>query len=176
MKKSIPVFRIVTCVFLALYSFFTCFYIGKTARYKCMTIVKDPDSGAYDMIFDRITGEAWLYIISGVILILLCALVAAFLFRQGLPSALITLAAAVTAAIYGGCLNTQLAELVFWREPLQKIGLSNFSITNIALSIKPALVILYIASATCYTSMCIVEYKKFQKENQSDQNEKAPKS
>ncbi|MBE6693204.1 MAG: hypothetical protein E7589_00360 [Ruminococcaceae bacterium] len=72
MNKSTKIFRILTCVFIAFYTLLVCFYVGDIACYECMSVNQNPD-GAYTLAFDRITGDTWFYILSGVVRLMLCA-------------------------------------------------------------------------------------------------------
>ena len=170
MKTSLKIFRILTCVFTAIYTALAGFHVGETAKLKSYKMAYA--GGAYWLEFDRITSDAWFYIISGVVLLLLCAATVVFLFRKGWISAVIASAATTIAAIYAVLLNTQLSEVMLWNERLRRLGVMPDQRVDICLSIKPSLARLCILSALCYAALCTVEYirsrKKLGEENEQD--------
>lgn len=157
MKKATSISRIVTCVMASLYTLLACFHLGEEARYKCMTIMPNADD-AYELMFDRITPEAWFDIISAVALLALCAVAEVFLFRKGIPSAVIAATATVASAIYGMSLNTMLSEFTLWREIMRVFKLYGMDVACV--SIKNVLGLLSILSAICYFVLYIISYKK----------------
>lgn len=157
MKKATSISRIVTCVMASLYTLLACFHLGEEARYKCMTIMPNADD-AYELMFDRITPEAWFDIISAVALLALCAVAEVFLFRKGIPSAVIAATATVASAIYGMSLNTMLSEFTLWREIMRVFKLYGMDVACV--SIKNVLALLSIAAAVCYVALCLVAYRK----------------
>ena len=169
MKTSVKIFRILTCVFVAAYTLLVELNVLGETQYKCMKIVNDPAAGGYVLKFDRITGDAWLYIISGVVLLLLFASTVVFLFRKGWIASIVAAVTALTGAIYSVCINTQLSEVVLWREPMRRLGISDIELW---LEIKPSLARLCIVLAVCYAALCTVEYirsrKKLGEENEQN--------
>ena len=157
MKKAISISRIVTCVAMALYTLLTCFHVGEEARYKCMKIMPNAD-GAYELMFDRITPEAWFDIVSAVVLLALCAVAIVFLFRRGWLSALIAGAVIIISAIYGMSLNTMLSEVTLWREIARIFKIYGTDVVYI--SIKNVLGVLSILAVVCYFVLYIISYKK----------------
>ena len=156
MKKSTSIFRIVTCIAVALYTLPACFHAAQTAQYMCYRIT--PVGDEYAMGFDSITPEAWFYIISGVALLALCAVAMIFLFRRGWLSALIAGVSILASAIYGMCLNTMLSEFTLWREIVRVLKI--YGMGNMHLSVKNVLALLSILSAVCYFVLYIISYKK----------------
>ena len=157
MKKATSISRIVTCVIASLYTLLACFHLGEEARYKCMKIMPNADD-AYELMFDRITPEAWFDIISAVALLALCAVAEVFLFRKGISSAVIAATSTVASAIYGMSLNTMLSEFTLWREFMRWLSLEDALAAS--LSVKPTLAVLCIAAAVCYAVLYLVSYKK----------------
>ena len=156
MKKSTSIFRIVTCIAVALYTLPACFHAVQTAQYMCYRITSVGED--YVMGFDSITPEAWFYIISGVALLALCAVAMIFLFRRGWLSALIAGVSILASAIYGMCLNTMLSEFTLWREIVRVLKI--YGMGNMHLSVKNVLALLSILSAVCYFVLYIISYKK----------------
>ena len=169
MKPSGIISRIVTCVAVALYTLLVCFCVGEEARYKCMKIMLNAD-GAYELMFDRITSEAWLDIISAVVLLALCAVAIVFLFRRGWLSALIAGAVIIISAIYGMTLNTMLSEVTLWREIARIFKIYGTDVVYV--SIKNVLGLLSITAAVCYVVLYIIYCKKLSNagENANEQN------
>ena len=149
--------RIVTCTVVALYTLIACFHVGEEARYKCMKIMPNAD-GAYELMFDRITPEAWPFIVSGVALLALCAVAIVFLFRRGWVSAAIAGVSILASAIYGMSLNTMLSEATLWREIAR---IFKIYVTDVVyVSIKNVLGLLSITAAICYFVLYIISCKK----------------
>lgn len=157
MKKATSISRIVTCVMASLYTLLACFHLGEEARYKCMKIMPNADD-AYELMFDRITPEAWFFIGSGVGLLALGAVAVVFLFRKGRTAAIVAGLAVITSAVYGVCLNTQLSEVMLWREFMRWLSVEDALAAS--LSVKPTLAVLCIAAAVCYAVLYLVSYKK----------------
>ena len=156
MKLAVNISRIVTCAMASLYTLPACWHVAQTARYMCYRIT--PVGEEYVMGFDSITAEAWLFIISGVVLLALCAVTVVFLFRKGIPSAVIAATATVAAAIYGMSLNTRLSEFTLWREIMRVLKI--YGMGTMYLSIKNVLALLSILSVVCYFVLYIISYKK----------------
>ena len=168
MKTSVKIFRILTCIFTAAYTILAGFHIGESAALKCVKMVLV--DGAFSLVFDRITGEAWFYIISGVALVALFAVAIVFLFRKGWISSLVSAATTLTGAIYSVCLNTQLSEVTLWREPLRRLGVTPEQRVDACLSIKPVLARLCIILAVGYFVLSFIQHKK-SKKSIGDKNE-----
>ena len=168
MKTTVKFFRIVTCILASLYTLLACWHVAQTARYMCYRIT--PVGEEYVMGFDSITPEAWLFIISGVVLLALCAVAEVFLFRKGIPSAVVACAATLTSAIYGMCLNTMLSEVTLWREIVRALKI--YGMGTMYLSIKNVLALLSILSAICYIVLYIIYCKKLSnaEEDANEQN------
>ena len=168
MKKSTSIFRIVTCIAVALYTLPACFHAVQTAQYMCYRIT--PVGDEYAMGFDSITPEAWFYIISGVALLVLCAVAMIFLFRRGWLSALIAGVSILASAIYGMSLDTMLSEVVLWREIARIFKIYGTDVVYV--SIKNVLGLLCIWAAICYSVLCIIYCKKLSNagENANEQN------
>lgn len=156
MKRTVNISRIVMCSAAALYTLLACYHVAQTARYMCYRITSVGEE--YVMGFDSITAEAWLFIISGVVLLALCAVAEVFLFRKGIPSAVVACAATLTSAIYGMCLNTMLSEFTLWREIVRVLKI--YGMGNMHLSVKNVLALLSVLSAVCYFVLYIISYKK----------------
>ena len=156
MKKAIGVFRIVTCILISLYTLLVCRHMAQNARYMCYKIT--PVGEEYVMGFDSITPEAWFFIGSGVGLLALGAVAVVFLFRKGRTAAIVAGLAVITSAVYGVCLNTQLAEVMLWREFMRWLSVEDALAAS--LSVKPTLAVLCIAAAVCYAVLYLVSYKK----------------
>ena len=169
MKTSVKIFRILTCVLISAYALLVELNVLGETQYKCMKIVNDPAEGGYVLKFDQITGDAWFYIISGVVLFLLFAAAVVFLFRKGLISSLVAAVTAVVGAIYSACLNTQLSEVMLWRELLKRLGIYDI---ELCLAIKPSIARLCIVSAVCYAALCVIEYIRLRKKvgEENEQN------
>ena len=156
MKLAVNISRIVTCILASLYTLLACWHVAQTARYMCYRIT--PVGEKYVMGFDSITPEAWLFIISGVVLLALGAVTVVFLFRKGILSAVIAATATVASAIYGMSLNTMLSEVTLWREIMRVFKLYGMDVACV--SIKNVLGLLIILSAICYFVLYIISYKK----------------
>lgn len=156
MKKAIGISRIVTCILISLYTLMVCRHMAQNARYMCYKIT--PVGEEYVMGFDSITPEAWFFIGSGVGLLALGAVAEVFLFRKGIPSAVIAATATVASAIYGMSLNTMLSEFTLWREIMRVFKLYGMDVACV--SIKNVLGLLSILSAICYFVLYIISYKK----------------
>ena len=169
MKFAAIISRIVTCTVVALYTLLACFHVGEEARYKCMKIMPNAD-GAYELMLDRITPEALLFIVSGVALLALCAVAMIFLFRKGWLSALIAGVSILASAIYGMSLNTMLSEAVLWREIARIFKI--YGTDAVYVSIKNVLGLLCILAAVCYFVLYIIYCKKLSnaEENANEQN------
>ena len=147
-----------TCILASLYTLLACYNVAQTARYLCYRIT--PVGEEYVMGFDSITAEAWMFIISGVLLLALGAVTVVFLFRKGIPSAVVACAATLTSAIYGMSLNTMLSEVTLWREIVRVLKI--YGMGTMYLSIKNVLALLSILSVVCYFVLYISAYKKHQ--------------
>lgn len=158
MKTSVKIFRILTCIFIFVYTALLICYIAKNVKYSCFKITEV--GNAYELGFESMNPMAWSYVISGIALLALCAVTAIFLFRKSLLSATISGASTVASAIYGVRLNTMLSEVTFWREPMRRLGIYD---AEACLSVKPGLAGLCIAFAVCYVILFMIEYKKSQK-------------
>ena len=145
-----------TCILASLYTLLACWHVAQTARYMCYRIT--PVGEEYVMGVDSIAPEAWLLIISGVVLLALCAIAEVFLFRKGIPFAVVACAATLASAIYGMCLNTMLSEVTLWREIVRVFKLYGMDVACV--SIKNVLGLLSILSAICYFVLYIISYKK----------------
>jgi len=167
MKKTIKIFRILTCVLVAIYTVLVSYHIGEHARWTFFRI-SYVDS-AYSLAFDSITAATWHYIIPGIIIIALFATTVVFLFRKGWIASIVAAVTTLTGAIYSLCVNTQLSEVGLWREPMRHLGIYDIKLW---LAIKPSLARLCILSALCYAALCTVEYirsrKKLGEENEQD--------
>ena len=161
MKTSVKIFRILTCVFTAIYTILVGFHVGETAALKCVKIANV--DGAYSLVFDRITSDAWFYIISGVALVALFAVAIVFLFRKGLVPTIVSPLSILIASIYSLSINTQLSEVTLWREPLRRLGVMPEQRVDACLSIKPGLARLCIILAVCYFIMSFIQHKKSKK-------------
>ena len=168
MKTAIKIFRILTCIFTAVYTILAGFHIGETAKLKSYKMAYK--NGEFWLEFDRITGEAWFYIISGIVLVALFVVAIVFLFRKGLVLAIVSSVSILVASIYSLFLNTQLSEVSLWREPIRRLGVMPEQIVDACLSIKPGLARVCIILTICYVVLSIVEYKKSQKIS-GDKNE-----
>lgn len=158
MKLAVKISRIVTCAMASLYTLLACYNVAQTTQYLCYRIT--PVGEEYVMGFDSITTEAWLFIVSGIVLLALGAVTVIFLFRKGIPSAVVACAATLTSAIYGMCLNTMLAEVTLWREIVRVLKI--YGMCTMYLSIKNVLALLSILSVVCYFVLYIIAYKKHQ--------------
>ena len=156
MKYAVNISRIVACVAVSLYTLLACFHLGEEAHYKCMRFV--PVDEALALESDRITPEAWPYIISAVGLLVLCTVAMIFLFRKGRLAAIIAELAIVTSAIYGMSLNTMLSEYGLWRVIMRVFKLYGLDVVYV--SVKNVLGLLSILSAICYFVMYMISCKK----------------
>lgn len=156
MKKAIGVSRIVTCILISLYTLLVCRNVAQTTQYLCYRIT--PVGEEYVMGFDSITPEAWFFIGSGVVLLALGAVAVVFLFRKGRAAAVVAGLAVITSAVFGVCLNTQLADVMLWREFMRWLSLEDALAAS--LSVKPTLAVLCIAAAVCYAVLYLASYKK----------------
>ena len=156
MKTSVKISRIVTCVLTSLYTLLMCYHVAQNVRYACYRIT--PKGEEYVMGFDSITPEAWFFIGSGVGLLALGAVAVVFLFRKGWLSALIATLSVTISAIYGMCLNTQLAETVLWREFMRWLPVEDALAAS--LSVKPMAAYLCICAAVVYIVLYLVAYRK----------------
>ena len=156
MKTSVKISRIVTCVLTSLYTLLMCYHVAQNVRYACYRIT--PKGEEYVMGFDSITPEAWFFIGSGVGLLALGAVAVVFLFRKGWLSALIATLSVTISAIYGMCLNTQLAETVLWREFMRWLPVEDALAAS--LSVKPMAAYLCICTAVVYIVLYLVAYRK----------------
>ena len=165
MKTSVKIFRILTCIFVSLYTVLVSYHIGDHAKYSCMKIMTDFSDGKikFWLEFDHITGEAWFYIISGVALVALFAVAIVFLFRKGLVPTIVSPLSILIASIYSLSINTQLSEVTLWREPLRRLGVMPEQRVDACLSIKPGLARLCIILAVCYFILSFIQHKKSQK-------------
>lgn len=167
MNIAVKIFRIVTCIVMSLYTLLACYNVAQTTQYLCYRIT--PVGEEYVMGFDSIPAEAWFYIASGVVLLALGAVTVVFLFRKGIPSAVVACAATLTSAIYGMCLNTMLSEVTLWREIVRVLKI--YGMGTMYLSIKNVLALLSILSVVCYFVLYIIAYKKHQTgEDLNEQN------
>ena len=158
MNIAVKIFRIVTCIVMSLYTLLACWHVAQTTQYLCYRIT--PVGEKYVMGFDSITAEAWLFIVSGIVLLALGTVTVVFLLRKGIPSAVIACAATLTSAIYGMCLNTMLSEFTLWREIVRVLKI--YGMGTMYLSIKNVLALLSILSVVCYFVLYIIAYKKHQ--------------
>ena len=156
MNIAVKIFRIVTCIMMSLYTLLACYNVAQNARYMCYKIT--PAGEEYVMGFDSITPEAWFFIGSGVGLLALGSVAVVFLFRKGRTAAIVAGLAVITSAVFGVCLNTQLSEVMLWREFMRWLSLEDALAAS--LSVKPTLAVLCIAAAVCYALLYLVSYKK----------------
>ncbi len=161
MKKSILIFRIVTCILASLYATFAGFHLCREAWYKCMSIV--PSDGGYALKPSGIVPEARPYIISAVALAVLLAMTVVFLFRRRRLAAVIAALAVITSAVCGMSLDTRLSEFTLWREIARLLGLNDAVATFV--SGKAVLATVCIASAVCYLVLYMISCSKLSIKN-----------
>ena len=159
MKTALKILRIVMCVIVSFYTVYLCINVGRTAYLKGQVMQKNPD-GAFELVWSGINHEVVLYISVGLLILLLGAVSAFLLFKNGRIFAAVASVCAIACALLGIFLNTELSEYMFMK---YQFGMPRIPV-EAALSVKPLLAGLCIYTAVLYVVLHLILYYRQRKE------------
>ena len=157
MKTAVKISRIVLCVIVSVCTAYLCGHAGYAAYMKSWKMTVQGEGG-YQMTF----GEVVPNVLPAAALLLFGVLCLFFLFHRSQGAAISSAACAAAVVLFGLRIDTMLSEYMFMR---YQLGLTSIP-PEIVPSVKPALAILCIGAAVCYTVFYLIDYRKtYRKEN-----------
>ncbi len=159
MKTALKILRIVMCVIVSFYTVYLCIHVGRTAYLKGQVMQMNPD-GAFELVWSGINHEVVLYISVGLLILLLGAASAFLLFKNGRIFSAVASVCAISCALIGISLNTELSEYMFMK---YQLGMPRIPV-EVALSVKPLLARLCIYTAVLHVVLHLIIYYRQRKE------------
>ena len=157
MKTAVKISRIVLCVIVSVCTGYLCGHAGYAAYMKNFRMTVQGEDG-----YELALGEIALNILPAVVLLLFGVLCLFFLFHRSQGAAIAAAVSAAAVVLFGLRLDTMLSEYMFMR---YQLGLTSVP-PEIVPSVKPALAILCISAAVCYTVLFLIDHRKtYRKEN-----------
>ena len=156
MKKATSILKILSCIFVSVYTFLACKSIFDMAWLLCQLF--HLEDGGYVLAFDRVTSEAVAYFIFAAILFLLGVATVLSLFRRGWIWSVIAGIEALAMALIDATLDTGISEASMWYSLFPSMEAPT------ALRIIPTISILCVCLVTAYATLRIVAAKKQQNE------------